>query len=118
MRPSTEIIRTLSADWKLGNPLRPVFSSVWSRFLEGPEDFREEALASSLEPVRWVETLETLVSREGVSKFINVGPSNTLTGWLFNSSKFAGVELHDGWDLLDQVEGHDISRQEWSTMSL
>lgn len=104
MRPSMEELRSLSPKWKVSAPNKPVFSSVWIRYLESPQDILEEGLDSAIKEVRWTETLAHLHEKEGVDTFINVGPSNTLTGWLFNSPQFAGVKLLDGWELLHGPE--------------
>jgi|GEM_PF-3128745 len=104
MRPSMEELRAKSARWQLRAPNKPVFSSLWIRYLTTPADILEEGLASAVQEVRWTETLAHLHEKEGVTTFINVGPSNTLTGWLFSSPKFKGVTLLDGWELLHGPE--------------
>jgi [acyl-carrier-protein] S-malonyltransferase len=101
MQPAADALRAIGEGWPLAEPKGRIFSSVWVRFLKGPEDIREEGLAGAVQPIRWVETLKHLHLKEGVSHFINVGPSNTLTGWLFESEDFAGTRLTDGWDLLN-----------------
>jgi malonyl CoA-acyl carrier protein transacylase len=100
MHSSMIALKNLTADWRLKDPVKPVFSSLWVKCLVTGEDIREEGLASAVNEVRWVETLTHLHEKEGVDCFLNVGPSNTLTGWLFNSEKFRGVKLLDGWELL------------------
>jgi [acyl-carrier-protein] S-malonyltransferase len=104
MRPSMEELRAKAGRWTIRAPNKPVFSSLWIRYLETPQDIFEEGLASAVQEVRWTETLAHLHEKEGVNTFINVGPSNTLTGWLFSSPKFEGVKLLDGWELLHGPE--------------
>jgi acyl transferase domain-containing protein len=100
MAPSMEAMRITAKEWKIRDPKRPVFSSVWVRYLKNADDIREEGLASAVNEVRWVETLAHLHEKEGVARFLNVGPSNTLTGWLFLSPRFSDIQLLDAWDLL------------------
>ncbi len=104
MQPSVDSLRQLAGAWPIGAPTWPVFSSVWVRYLNTPEDLREEGLAGAVQPIRWVETLHHLRQHEGFDHFINVGPSNTLTGWLFESPDFSGTKLTDAWDLLAPIE--------------
>jgi acyl transferase domain-containing protein len=104
MAPSMEALRAFTAHWPVRAPNKPVFSSVWVRYLTDGADVRDEGLASGVNEVRWVETLTHLYEKENVRTFINVGPSNTLTGWLFGSEKFQGLKLLDGWDLLKMGE--------------
>lgn len=104
MGPSAEVMRTQAPRWNIAPPCWPVFSSVWVRYLQTPDDIRTEGLEGSVSPVRWVETLETLVQKEGVRRFLNVGPSNTLTQWAFSSPRLKGVDIQDGWDLLHPKE--------------
>lgn len=106
MQPCADALRAIAAEWPFRAPALPVFSSVWLRYLSSGEDVREEGLASAVEPVRWTETLATLHEREGVDVFLNVGPSNALTGWLFESPRFARVRLVDAWDMLFGAEAN------------
>jgi [acyl-carrier-protein] S-malonyltransferase len=99
MRPSADALRRLAGDWPLQPSRWPVFSSVWVRYLEGPPDYREEALATVVEPVRWTEALASL-HRQGVRHIVNVGPSNTLTSWMLESPAFAAIDVVDAWDLV------------------
>jgi hypothetical protein len=101
MRPSMEALRGKTKHWDIKAPKHKVFSSVWVRYLDSGKDIFEEGLAGAVQEVRWVETLTHLHENEGVDCFINVGPSNTLTGWLFNTERFQKVKLLDGWDILN-----------------
>jgi malonyl CoA-acyl carrier protein transacylase len=105
MRPSMEALQVLTRGWPVKDPVRPVFSSLWVRYLRTGQEIHEEGLASAVSEVRWVETLVHLHEKEGVNCFLNVGPSNTLTGWLFASERFKNVTLLDGWEILYGKEG-------------
>lgn len=100
MKPMMKEIAQLAKKWPLSLPHTPVFSSLWLKYLETEEDFLLEGLANSLLPIRWLETLEKVYKEEGATRFINVGPSNTLTGWLLESPEYAGLEVLEAWDLI------------------
>lgn len=104
MRSSMEALREKTKLWRVKDPNKKVFSSLWVRYLTTGQEIMEEGLASAICEVRWVETLTYLHEKEGVNCFLNVGPSNTLTGWLFKSERFKNVKLLDGWELLHGAE--------------
>lgn len=100
MKPVTDLVRAVAHKWEIHASQWPVFSSVRVGWLNGADDVREEALESSVKPVRWVDTLQHLRQNESVTHFVNVGPSNTLTGWLLDPVKFPGVKITDAWDVM------------------
>jgi malonyl CoA-acyl carrier protein transacylase len=100
MQASMEALREKTAHLQVRDPIKPVFSSLWVRYLTSGKDILAEGLAGAVSEVRWVETLTHLHEKENVDCFLNVGPSNTLTGWLFNSPRFSSVKLLDGWEIL------------------
>lgn len=105
MQESFLQLADLAPQWNVQPPNQPIFSSLWLRYLESSEDIFFEGLAGSTSPVKWVETLTHLYEKEKVRTFINVGPSNTLTGWLLESQSFPDLEVIEAWDLLaDQIE--------------
>jgi acyl transferase domain-containing protein len=106
MQPSVEILRARSVQWPVKTPMKPIFSSLWIRYLRNSDDIREEALVSAVQEVRWIETLSYLHEKEAVDTFLNVGPSNTLTGWIFNNPRFQNLRLVDSWDLLHAEGGN------------
>ena len=100
MRPSMITLREMTNHYHIHAPNVPVFSSIWVRYLQTGDDIREEALAGVVNKVRWMETLTYLHEKENAHTFINIGPSNTLTGWLFENPQFQKLNLIDSWDIL------------------
>ncbi|MCB0420005.1 MAG: ACP S-malonyltransferase [Bdellovibrionales bacterium] len=99
MEPSFRDLLRQASRWTIHPPNQPVFSSLWLRYLTTGEEVFTEGLAGSTSPVRWMETLEALYKNENVRKFINVGPSNALTGWLLSSPKYPDIQVVESWDL-------------------
>jgi len=91
---------TLSPKWELSEPQWPIFSSVYSKFLLNADEIRNEAIAGAVSPIPWIQSLASLCDEHGVKRFLNVGPSNALTGWTFNSLATEGVTVQDAWDIL------------------
>ena len=93
-----------AADIKIATPIYPVFSSVYVKFLESEFEIQMEAIAGALQTIPWIETLEALCTEHEVTRFLNVGPSNTLTGWTLNNPKLVQAQVTDAWDLLQVTE--------------
>ena len=85
----------LAPKWKLSAPRWPIFSSVYVRLLSGVEEIRAEAIAGAVSPIAWTKTLASLSLDHGVTRYLNVGPSNALTGWGLNQTV-----VQDAWDTL------------------
>ena len=69
---------TLLADTPVNTPQVPVISNLTAEPLPAPRRIRAELQHQITQPVRWTESMQTLVKR-GVDTFIEVGPSNVLT---------------------------------------
>jgi len=97
MRSIAENLRYVLPMTKLSEPKWPLFSSVWVRFLTGREEIQEEAVWGAFSPVRWLESVQSLIRDHGITEFINVGPSNALTGWALTTP---GMKFVDAWEIL------------------
>ena len=95
MRPLALGMIEIAPKWKLSESKWPIFSSVRVKFLQNTDEIRSEAIEGVLNPIPWTQTLKTLRGEHGVQRFLNVGPSNALTGKAFSD----GVVI-DAWDLL------------------
>lgn len=109
MEPTMNLLREVTKNYTIRDPNAAVFSSVWVKFIRSGEEVREEALASAIQEVRWMDTLTHLYEIEGATQFINVGPSNILTSWLFNNPRFKNLKLVESWDLLNPSDNVDSS---------
>jgi acyl transferase domain-containing protein len=99
MIPAAEFMRAETANWELKQPTLPVYSSVWLRHISDPEDIREESLAIAYSPVLWLDSLNDLATNYGVTHLLNIGPSNTLTGWINESVLSSQLKVIDTLDL-------------------
>ncbi|HHZ09091.1 MAG TPA: ACP S-malonyltransferase [Rhizobiales bacterium] len=104
MRPVAESVRGLVHGWDIRPPAVPVFSSIFLKHLVSADEMREEALAGASNPVHWFETVRSLRG-EGVTRIVNIGPTDTITSWIPQSAEFSDVEVVDAWDLC----GDDIA---------
>ncbi len=99
MTPVADSIRDLVSGWEIAPPAIPVYSSVFLRYLETGEDMREEALAGASSPIRWFDTIRNLRDQFGVRRLINIGPTDTITGWIPDSQDYGDIEVIDAWDI-------------------
>lgn len=99
MRPVAESVRTLVKGWDISPPQMPVYSSVFLKQLVTADDMREEALAGASNPVHWFETIRNLRADFGVTRIVNIGPTDTITAWIPQSTEFADLEVVEAWDL-------------------
>ena len=91
---------SLGKAWDFKAPHYKVFSSIWLKYIEAGDECFEEGVAGAVSPVKWAEALHFLHVDESVDTFINIGPSNTLTGWLLESEKFKDVKVIEAWEML------------------
>jgi [acyl-carrier-protein] S-malonyltransferase len=60
-------------------PQVPVVANISARPLNDVEDIRQEMIAQLTSSVRWVDSVEYMIS-QGVTSFIEIGPKDVLTG--------------------------------------
>ncbi|WP_063772653.1 ACP S-malonyltransferase [Streptomyces sp. CT34] len=66
-------------DVRLAPPGIPLVSSATGRLVTDIEEYRDELLRQMLAPVRWQETVHTLLAL-GVRSFVEAGPGRVLSG--------------------------------------
>lgn len=79
MHPAAERMRPLLTDCAISAPAIPVLQNVSAAVETDVDRIRENLLAQLYSPVRWVETIEAMVSAN-VSAFVECGPGKVLTG--------------------------------------
>ena len=99
MAPVALKVRDLAGDWEVGEPRIPVYSSVFLKHLQTPEDLKLEAFAGTVSPVRWFETVSRLRDDFGVRRLVNIGPTDTITKWIAQSQGYRDIEVIDAWEL-------------------
>jgi len=100
MQSAVDFLKNQVSTFKFNIPNTPVYSSVNLEYITSVEQAIEEGLSSAVKPVLWIDTIKKLNNEEHVSTFINVGPSNTLTGWMLNHESLQESKLIDAWDIL------------------
>jgi [acyl-carrier-protein] S-malonyltransferase len=64
---------------QVGNPQIPLIANVNAEPLTRSEDIQREMVAQVVAPVRWIASIEQMVSM-GVDTFVEIGPGKVLTG--------------------------------------
>jgi acyl transferase domain-containing protein len=90
----------LAPKWKLSPPKKKIFSSLWLKYLTTTDDISKEGLSNFVSPVLWTKTLSYLHHKENVTRFLNIGPANTLTSWIMESPEYEKLEIIDAWEAL------------------
>ncbi len=99
MRPVVDELLRSAGRWTVRQPAVPVYSSVGLRFLDTPSEIIADAVQGALSPVRWMDAILALVHEHGVTDYVNIGPSNMLISWVFETGALSGVSVRDAWDL-------------------
>lgn len=63
----------------LKEPVLPMYSSVLNQPLDSINAFVEELVLSAWNPVRWLQSVRSLLEQHQVTHFINIGPCHSLT---------------------------------------
>jgi acyl transferase domain-containing protein len=82
MKPVVDLMMARAKPWQVQAPKERVFSTVFVRELFSAEEMISESIAGALNPIRWQESVLELKNHMGIRRFLNVGPSTTLTDWL------------------------------------
>lgn len=80
MAPAREGMAPLLAEVPIRDPSIPVVCNVDARPLRSADLVRDALLRQIDAPVRWVESVECMVSELGVDAFVEVGPGKVLAG--------------------------------------
>ncbi len=81
MEPAARGLDAFLEDIALAPPRVPVVSNVEAAPNRDPSRIRELLVKQVTSPVRWTESMKTLLS-EGVDRFVEFGPGNVLAGLL------------------------------------
>jgi len=79
MRPAAERLSPLLGAVDLREAAIPVVSNVSARAIQTPREIREALSAQVVSPVRWDDSVRTMVAL-GVRTFVEVGPGSSLSG--------------------------------------
>jgi [acyl-carrier-protein] S-malonyltransferase len=73
------------------NPSFPVVSNVTAMPVSDPDEARRLLLEQLTSPVRWTQSVRAMVA-DGVTRFIEIGPGNVLTGLMKRIDKAAAAQ--------------------------
>jgi len=90
MAPAVNALRRLISQVEVRPPRVPVLGNVSGAPLSAPEEIREELIRQVSSPVRWVESVQHILS-QGVSNFIEVGPKRVLGGLIRRIDRSARI---------------------------
>lgn len=79
MKPAAEKMAERLAQVTISIPKIPVIHNIDVSVKLEPIDIRQALIAQIYHPVRWVETIDTMIA-EGISTFFESGPGKVLTG--------------------------------------
>jgi [acyl-carrier-protein] S-malonyltransferase len=76
----------------------PIFSSLSCRPLVKESDIRDEIVLNMTQTIRWNDSVQTLIRDHGVTRFINLGPCQSLPKMMRDLSQ--EVPMLDATELL------------------
>lgn len=79
MAPAAEEFAAALAATDINVPDIAVFQNVDARAASDVQEIRDKLVAQLSAPVRWTETIETLLA-QGIEQFVEAGPGNVLSG--------------------------------------
>ncbi len=92
MQPAGEALRGYFANMTFGEPQMPVAMNVTGEFLKPEEDIKDLLIKQVQSSVRLEAELRLLIG-EGYERFIEIGPGNTLAGFLKKTAKAMEKEI-------------------------
>ncbi len=104
MRPVAQRLAEAFEGVTWNDPSFPVVSNVSALPMDNQEDVRKALCAQTYSPVRWVESVETMV-RAGTNTFLEFGPGNILSALVKKINKNAQtLSLRSGEELREAVD--------------
>ena len=74
----------------INTPVCPIIGNVGATVLSGPHEIVAEMMHHMLSPVRWYESIETMLNR-GTTRYLEVGPGSVLKGLVLRIRRTAEV---------------------------
>lgn len=105
MQPAAEKLRTALANLALAAPSIPVVNNVDVAVQSEPDAIRDALYRQAFAPVRWVECVQALKARFGVTHIVECGPGKVLTGMTKRiDPELVGASLYDPATLAETKE--------------
>ena len=64
---------------KFRKPSFPIYQNIVAKAVTSPEEIKANLIAQLTGPVKWTQTIQQMIE-DGATKFVEVGPGNTLQG--------------------------------------
>ena len=90
MRPAQEKLAAQLERLTFNEPQMPVITNVDAKITTAPDELRDALLRQVSAPVRWLESMQLLLSQSGakhVDTFIEVGPGKVLSGLMRQTNR-------------------------------
>lgn len=93
MKPAGDALQEYFAGMTWNKPQIPVVLNVTGDYLKDGEDLKERMVQQVQNSVQFESTLRLLLAA-GATNFIEIGPGNTLSGFLKKTAKEVGAEIN------------------------
>lgn len=90
MDPALEGLMNVFSTYSFNKPLVPIIANVTAQPVSSAETMQEELVSQLVHCVKWQQSVETMISK-GITTFFEIGPSETLTGYIKKISPGARV---------------------------
>jgi len=89
MRPAQEKLGSHLERLVFNEPRMPVVTNVDAKVTIAPGELRDALLRQVSAPVRWLESMQLLLDKNGVQTFVEVGPGKVLSGLMRQTNRDA-----------------------------
>ena len=103
MRPAREGLASYLQETDFGDPAIPVVTNVDAAPATTGAEVRDALLRQIDQPVRWVESVATMVEGFGVTTFLEIGPGKALSSMIRRIAKGTTTKNVSGPDALEQL---------------
>jgi [acyl-carrier-protein] S-malonyltransferase len=79
MNSAQEKLAIAIENTKFRNPSFPIYQNIVAKAVSSPEEIKANLIAQLTGPVKWTQTIQQMIE-DGATKFVEVGPENTLQG--------------------------------------
>ncbi len=79
MNSAQEKLAIAIENTKFRKPSFPIYQNIVAKAVSSPEEIKTNLIAQLTGPVKWTQTIQQMIE-DGATKFVEVGPGNTLQG--------------------------------------
>jgi [acyl-carrier-protein] S-malonyltransferase len=93
MQPAFDGLKEELENLAVSTPNCPLYSNFKAQPTTDPEEIRSNLLNQLLNPVRWTQTIQSMIEN-GATSFIEVGPGKVLQGLVKRTNRQAETSGH------------------------